>query len=163
MLLAHCVFCVCSTDQTQILMFIQISGILDSTTHERFALSKSSEHLTRLSQLCHSWTCSVTCTTSLRGIKISEMAQFRLENLAILLPWWTTLNLAKSFLVTTPTTSLLSLHTSMCRWKKILTYEIGKYILTKPKALNLLKIWGSGVEASMMEGVGFITGLKSMW
>ena len=69
MLLAHCVFCVCSTDQTQILMCIQISGILDSTTHERFALSKSSEHLTRLSQLCHSWTCSVTCTTSLRENK----------------------------------------------------------------------------------------------
>ena len=114
-----CVLCLLNRSNPDILMCIQISGILDSTTHERFALSKSSEHLTRLSQLCHSWTCSVTCTTSLRGIKISEMAQFCLENLAILLPWWTTLNLAKSFLVTTPTTSLLSLHTSMCRWKKI--------------------------------------------
>ena len=37
------------------------------------------------------------------------------------------------------------------------------FILTNPKARNLLKIWGKGVEARMMEGVGFITGLKSMW
>ena len=96
------------------------------------------------------------------GIKSSEITY--LENyLAILLPWWTTLNLAKSFLVTTPTTSLLSLHTSMCRWNKLIKYEVRKYTLTKPNARNLLKIWGKGVEARMIEGVGFITGLKSMW
>ena len=38
-----------------------------------------------------------------------------------------------------------------------------KLNLTKPRALKLLKIWGSGVDASIVEGVGFITGLKSMW
>ena len=37
-----------------------------------------------------------------------------------------------------------------------------KLNLTKPRALKLLKIWGSGVDASIVEGVGFITGLKSM-
>ena len=36
-------------------------------------------------------------------------------------------------------------------------------LLTRPRARNLRNIWGREVEWRTMEGVGFITGRRSIW